>query len=73
MANPDTLPADFFKGKQNPDTLPGDFKGGKIVSSNVTPIDRDKARIDDDPADMPVPHHVAAPPRRAADESFTSR
>ena len=44
MANPDTLPADFFKGKQNPDTLPGDFKGGKIVSSSVTPIDQGPGR-----------------------------
>lgn len=31
-SNPDTLPADFFKGRQNPDTLPASFKGGKIIS-----------------------------------------
>jgi hypothetical protein len=34
---------------------------------------RIRVDLDDDPADLPVPHHVTAPPRRAADESFTSR
>jgi hypothetical protein len=34
MANPETLPAEFFtkqKGGGNPDTLPADFKGGKVI------------------------------------------
>jgi hypothetical protein len=29
--------------------------------------------LDDEPADLPAVHHLRAPRRRTADESFTSR
>jgi hypothetical protein len=29
--------------------------------------------LDDDPSDMPIPHHVTAPRQQSKDQSFTSR